>query len=266
MAAIIVRASPTSARATTRARRCQFVQNQCAEHERAAGDGRRTAPLRLRAMPIAVRAALRAAPATRSRSQPDGAWRSPAACTAGRAGRNPAPPAAGCRAVVRKMEVANGSISTAEIAPPRNTAGIRSTDCPRFFSTTTLTAAANGAPNAISMPRTLFADSMRRPPANIQTIPAIAMPIASHVRSGIGDFSTAHASTAVSSGETASTIRVLAVDVSVSASMKQTNIVAHMQPDSSPACPRAPALRRSPGGSTADKRRRTPPRTDCART
>ena len=44
----------------------------------------------------------------------------------------------------------------------------------------------------------------------------------------------------VISGATASTISVLAVDVSVSASMKQMNIVAHMQPDMIPADAGAP--------------------------
>ena len=93
---------------------------------------------------------------------------------------------------------------------------------------------ATGAPNAISMPSTLARDSIRRLPANIHTIPAIAMPIASQVRGAMGERSTAHARNAVVSGATARTISVFAVDVSVSASMKQTNIVAHIAPDSSP--------------------------------
>ena len=117
------------------------------------------------------------------------------------------------------------------------TAGTRSTPWPRFFSSTTLIAAAIGEPNAISMPSTLVEDSMLRLPANIQTIPAVAIATASQVRVGIGDFSTAQASRVVNSGATASTISVFAVDVSVSASMKQMNIVAHMQPEMMPAGP-----------------------------
>ena len=80
-------------------------------------------------------------------------------------------------------------------------------------------------------------------------MPTIAIAIAAHVRGGIGAFSTARASRAVVNGPTASTINVLAVDVSVSASMKQVNITAHMAPDINPAIP----VRRS----EATKSRRT---------
>ncbi len=111
---------------------------------------------------------------------------------------------------------------------------------------------ATGAPNAISMPSTLARDSIRKLPANIHTIPAIAMPIASQVRGAMGERSTAHARNAVVSGATARTISVFAVDVSVSASMKQTNIVAHIAPDSSPG---PPARRIEPTKSRRTKSR-----------
>ena len=100
-----------------------------------------------------------------------------------------------------------------------------------------------GAPAAITMPAILAADSMRRLPTNIQPMPAIASAIAIQVRPGIDAFSTAQASSAVSSGAIARTISVLAVEVSVSATMKQINIVAHMHPEISPA---RPARRRAP--------------------
>ena len=78
---------------------------------------------------------------------------------------------------------------------------------------------------------------MRKLPANIAAIPAIATNIAIQVRGEIGVLRTARASSAVISGATANMISVFAVDVSVNASMKVTNIVAHMQPDSSAATP-----------------------------
>ena len=156
---------------------------------------------------------------------------------------------------------ANGSISTAEIAPPMNTAGIRSTDCPRVFSTTTLTAEANGAPSAISMPSTLAArfDAAGCPRTSTRCRPSRWRSRA-HVRGGYRRTSARPTRAAPSvSGATASTISVLAVEVSVSASMKQTNMIAHMQPDSSPASRRVAAIRRNRADQqqiTADEHRR----------
>ncbi len=77
------------------------------------------------------------------------------------------------------------------------------------------------------------------------------MKIASHVRGDIGVRRTALASSAVTSGATASMISVFAVDVRVNASMKLTNMIDHMQPDISPA---TPARRNAPEKSRCSSR------------
>ncbi len=103
---------------------------------------------------------------------------------------------------------------------------------------------------------------MRRLSANIAPMPTIAIAIAAHVRGSIGAFKKARASNAVVSGATASTINVLAVDVSVSASMKQVNIVAHIAPDTSPAIP----ARRSEPAKSRRTNSRNPPTNIAANT
>ena len=97
---------------------------------------------------------------------------------------------------------ANGSIANAEITPPRNTAGTKFTSCPRFFKITTLMADAIARRAREAFQSTLALDSMRKLPANIAVMPAIAMKIASQ-----GGWyrrpKDARASNAVTSGATA---------------------------------------------------------------
>ena len=129
----------------------------------------------------------------------------------------------------------SGKVMAQESSAPISTAGARSTWAPVFLSVTRLTAAATGTPNATSVPS-------QPPPAwltNMMTMPIMAAAMASQVRVAIFVFSTAHASTVAKSGDSAFTIRVLAVEVKVSAIMKQVNMVAHIAPEMSPASPLA---------------------------
>ena len=71
------------------------------------------------------------------------------------------------------------------------------------------------------------------------TMPVIAAAMASHVRVAIFCFKTNHAKSVAKRGESALTISVFAVDVNVSAIMKQVNIVAHMKPEIKPGFPLA---------------------------
>ena len=73
----------------------------------------------------------------------------------------------------------------------------------------------------------------------MMTMPAKAAAIASQVRVAIGVFNTAQARMVANSGDNALTISVLAVEVSVSAIMKQVNITAQHRPEIRPGRPLA---------------------------
>ena len=135
-----------------------------------------------------------------------------------------------------------GSISNAETTLPTSTAGIRSTLVPAFLSTMTFTDAANGTPSAIVMPISCAGATWVRLRANIQIMPSSATAIASHVRAVMCSRRNAHASIAVSNGETLITISVLATVVIANAIMKQQNIAAHINPESRPRQPNARTL------------------------
>ena len=131
---------------------------------------------------------------------------------------------------------ASGSVTAADSSAPSSTAGARSTCAPECFSVTMLIAEATGTPNATSMPNSAV-PSVLAWLANMSIMPAKAAAMASQVRSATGVFRANHASSVANNGDRAFTINVLAVDVSVSAIMKQVNMVAQQRPETSPARP-----------------------------